>query len=89
MAFYIIDDVFGDDRPGSPGTVPTYIPTTGNWDPVGGTCAQCTPGAFFAVPLDASKVQSGTWHTTTMNPGEPVTTFSVTFTGTSLVDTLA
>ena len=88
MTVYTIDDVYGDQRPNAPSsTVVTYLPgpTVNQWDPVGGTCPapKCGAGAGFNPPIDASKVHSGTWHTVTMNPGEPVTTITLTFTGTS------
>lgn len=82
MVQYAIDDVFGDSRPGSTDGVPSFLPPSMQWDPVGGTCSgECTPGAHFATPIDASQVFDGTWHTVTMNPNEPVTTITMSFTG--------
>ena len=82
MSFFVIDDVYGDERPGSQGTVPQFLPIAGDqWDGVGGTCGTCGAGAHFLVPIDASKVQGSTWHTVTVSPGEPVTTISISFNG--------
>ena len=84
MPFFIIDDVYGDSRlgPDSGTAAPDYMPVAVNWDVVGGTCHDCTPEAHFITPIDASQVQNEMWHTVTMNPGEPLTTVSVKFTGT-------
>ena len=65
MPIYIIDDVYGDQRPGSGGTKPVYSPAKGQWDPSTGN----------------GNCMNGTWHTVTVNPGEPMTTVSIAFTG--------
>ena len=81
MVQYFIDDVFGDTRPNSTGHVPTFLPSTDQWDPLGGTCGTCTKGAYFSAPIDPNQVFDGTWHTVTANPNEPVTTITTAFTG--------
>ena len=87
MPSFVIDDVFGDERPDSHGTVPQFLPIAdGQWDGIGGTCDHaCGAGADFLVPIDASKVQGGTWHTVSVNPREPETTISINFNGMSTV----
>ncbi|KIP11543.1 hypothetical protein PHLGIDRAFT_114397 [Phlebiopsis gigantea 11061_1 CR5-6] len=89
MPTYIFDDVFGDQRPGSKSPPVLYQPSTkeaNQWDAVGGTCSQCTLDVNRALPLplDPSMAKNGTWHTVTVDPGEPVTNLTVTFTGTAL-----
>lgn len=82
MVQYTIYDVFGDSRLGSAGGVPTFLPPSMQWDPIGGTCSGvCTSGAYFAIHIDASQVFDGTWHTVTLNSREPVTNITTSFTG--------
>ena len=84
MTIYTIDDVYGDSRLGNGTNVPVYLPNDPSiiqWDPVGGTCSYCGNGARFNPPLDRTQIYDVTWHTVTMNPGEPVTTITATFTG--------
>ncbi|KIP11544.1 hypothetical protein PHLGIDRAFT_455356 [Phlebiopsis gigantea 11061_1 CR5-6] len=88
MPTYIFDDVFGDQRPGSnsPPVIYTPSPRQGSqWDPVGGTCSECTlsTNEKLPKPLDPTMAQNGTWHTVTVSPGEPLTSLSITFTGTA------
>ncbi|PSR72615.1 hypothetical protein PHLCEN_2v11499 [Hermanssonia centrifuga] len=86
---YIIDDFFGDQGTGL-GAMPIYSPASSStgpnqWDIEGGTCTGCSAqGAGFKVPIDPSQVHSGTWKSTTMDPGEPLTTLSVQFYGSSI-----
>ena len=80
MAWYLIDDVFSDTRPGSEDSA-SYVPSAGQWDPVGGSCSKCGPGANFTIPIDATKAHNGSWHTATMSPGEGVMTIATNFTG--------
>ena len=81
MPTYIFDDVFGDQRPGSNSPLPVYSPPSNQWDPVHGTCSQCSMSTNIPVPVDTSQVMNGTWHTVTVNPGEAVTNVTFTFTG--------
>ena len=81
MPTFIFDDIYGDLRPGAQAQVPIYLPPTDQWDPLGGTCPQCTLKTNLPIPIDPTHAQNGTWHTVTVNPGEPVTTLSITFVG--------
>ena len=85
MPTYIFDDELGDQRPGSNSSPVLYLPGSKarQWDPVGGTCPQCTLNTNDAlpIPLDPSLAQNHTWHTVTVNPEEPPTNLSVTFIG--------
>ena len=81
MSTFVFDDYYGDERPGSSTAVPTYLPAVNQWDPIGGTCPSCTLSSNLPITIDASKVQNGTWHSTTVSPGEPETTISITFNG--------
>ena len=81
MPTYIFDDVFGDQRPGSNSTLPVYLPPKGHWDPVHGTCSQCTMNTNIPIMVDTAQVMNGTWHTTTVNPGDQMKNISITFTG--------
>lgn len=80
---YIFDDYYGDERPDSVTTVPTFLPAVNQWDPIGGTCASCTTTTNLIPPIDATKAQNGTWHSTTVSPDEPKTTISINFNGES------
>ncbi|KIP11545.1 hypothetical protein PHLGIDRAFT_455630 [Phlebiopsis gigantea 11061_1 CR5-6] len=80
MPTYIFDDVFGDQRPGSNSPLPAYLPPP-NWDPVHGTCSQCSMTTNIRIPVDPSQVMNGTWHTATSNPGKPIINVTMTFTG--------
>ncbi|PSR72616.1 hypothetical protein PHLCEN_2v11500 [Hermanssonia centrifuga] len=90
---YTIDDFYGDQGTGL-GKMPVYSPSHSpsspdpdQWDVEGGTCAGCSAqGAGFRIPIDSSQVHSGTWKSTTMDPGEPLTTISVQFRGTYTVN---
>ena len=81
MPTYIFDDVFGDQRPGSNSPLPVYLPTTGRWDPVHGTCSQCSMATNIKIPVDATQVMNGTWHTATVHPGDAITNVTIIFTG--------
>ena len=79
MPLFIIDDVYGDQRPGQNST-PTFLPSTLQWDLIG--APPKSNGVWFKVPINALGVEFRTWHTVTVNPSEPVTTINTTFVGT-------
>lgn len=81
MPIYVFDDYHGDERLGAGTSVPTYLPAVNQWDPLGGTCPGCTLTTNLVPPIDPTKAQNGTWHSTTVSPDEPETTISITFTG--------
>ena len=81
MTLYIIDDVFGDSRPGSNSPLPVYVPAEDQWDPTGGTCSECTLATNLPIPIDPTQAQNGTWHTVTVSEDEPTTTITIKFTG--------
>ena len=81
MPTYVFDDVFGDQRPGSTSPPPAYSPSVDQWDAPRGTCSGCSMSTNIKIPVDTSQVMNGTWHTVTVNPGEPITNVTITFTG--------
>lgn len=82
MPTYIFDDVYGDQRTGSKSPQPAYKPAWAAWDPVGGTCWGCTLGTNIPIPIDPRYAIMGTWHMTTVSPGDPATNVSINFIGT-------
>lgn len=83
MTQYTIDDHFGDQRPGASGDVPTFAPSSGQWDSPGGTCSGCTASSNLDPAIDPAQAHSGTWRSVTVSPDEAKTTISVTFNGVS------
>lgn len=81
MPTFRYDDYYGDSRPGSGTQVPQYLPLVKQWDPIGGNCPGCTLSTNLPITIDPSKVNRGTWHSTTVSPGEPQTNITITFTG--------
>jgi hypothetical protein len=69
-----IDDQFGDSVTGA---LPVYLPVD-QWS-YGPTCSACYLEKYAS--LDTGDVFRGSWHETTLNPGSPQTTLSLSFTG--------
>ena len=79
MNQFIIDDVYGDKRPGSNAS-PFFAPFTDYWNEANGEQVVGPGLSFYSLP-DSSQIVDGSWHAVTASPGNPAINMTITFIG--------